>query len=261
MKEKFLEKLCLNQEAPTLKFLSKLIDTYTKKISFNNVFVLLDRSKLLPLDLDSLEEKVLERGNGGYCFENNKVLAAVLTEMGYEVHSQLSRVLYGKTGDSPRTHQVLIVVIDGSEYIVDVGFGPYSPNFPVPLGKREGSHWALEDEHGNIHLSMDKKGEDFVLYQLDRAQYRESDFKLSHFYSSFYPEAKFVTSFVCSIKKEGGFSLINNNIYTRMLNDNREDLEIENSIHLKELLSTEMNIDLSVDESNTLWNTISEFIK
>jgi N-hydroxyarylamine O-acetyltransferase len=84
----------------------------------------------IKLDVDSLVRKLVEERRGGYCYEQNTLFAAVLTELGYTVSRRLGRVRMGDA-DSPRpaTHMVLIV----DDQIVDVGFGSAVPLGPVPF--------------------------------------------------------------------------------------------------------------------------------
>jgi N-hydroxyarylamine O-acetyltransferase len=84
----------------------------------------------IKLDVESLVRKLVDERRGGYCYEQNTLFAAVLTELGYTVSRRLGRVRMGDA-DSPRpaTHMVLIV----DEQIVDVGFGSAVPLGPVPF--------------------------------------------------------------------------------------------------------------------------------
>src|SRR6202035_5683505 len=53
----------------------------------------------VPLDLAALEDKLVARGRGGYCFEHNLVLLAALESLGVdEVVPMLARVRMGPEG-------------------------------------------------------------------------------------------------------------------------------------------------------------------
>jgi N-hydroxyarylamine O-acetyltransferase len=77
--------------------------------------------RTIELDLDSVQDKLVRRPRGGYCFEHNTLFAAVLERLGYAVTRLSARVNPSRPG--PRTHMTLRVVADGSPWLADVGFG------------------------------------------------------------------------------------------------------------------------------------------
>ena len=72
-------------------------------------------------------------GRGGYCFEINTVLAALLRSVGFEVTHHQAVV----GGEGPTNHMVLLVQIGGESWIADAGLGE---GFLDPLPLREGSY-------------------------------------------------------------------------------------------------------------------------
>jgi N-hydroxyarylamine O-acetyltransferase len=85
-----------------------------------------------PLDEAALTERVLS-GRGGYCFELNTVLAALLRAIGFRVthHQAVVR------GEGPTNHMALAVDLDGERWLADAGLGE---GFLDPLPLREGAH-------------------------------------------------------------------------------------------------------------------------
>jgi N-hydroxyarylamine O-acetyltransferase len=77
------------------------------------------------LDLGAVEEKLVAGRRGGYCFEQNALFAAVLTQLDYGVTRLSARVLWGRDDGAiaPRSHMLLKVDLDDGPAIVDVGFG------------------------------------------------------------------------------------------------------------------------------------------
>ena len=72
-------------------------------------------------------------GRGGYCFELNTVLAALLRSVGFEVTHHQAVV----GGEGPTNHMVLLVLLDGQTWIADAGLGE---GFLDPLPLRAGSY-------------------------------------------------------------------------------------------------------------------------
>ncbi len=73
------------------------------------------------------------RGRGGYCFEQNGLLRAVLREIGVRSDGAARRAFSGAAGrrDRMRSHMLLKVEVGGEPYLVDVGFGGQTPTGPL----------------------------------------------------------------------------------------------------------------------------------
>ena len=88
------------------------------------------------LDLSDLEDKIVARGRGGYCFEHNLLLASALESLGgRQVDPMLARVrLDPKGAPSPLNHLLLRVTDrDGRTWLADVGFGGGGLLDPLPF--------------------------------------------------------------------------------------------------------------------------------
>ncbi|CAN5212012.1 arylamine N-acetyltransferase [soil metagenome] len=103
-------------DAGTLRDLHR---AHADTIAFENLDVVLGRP--IELDLDSVQDKLVRRLRGGYCFEHNLLFGAALERLGYAVTRLAARVQ--PAGPGPRTHMLLRVAADGREWLADVGFG------------------------------------------------------------------------------------------------------------------------------------------
>lgn len=81
------------------------------------------------LDLETLYAKVVRDGNGGYCFELNKLFEALLCALGFAARPALCRAVRGREGRMPINHRGIVVELDGQLHFADVGFGG-----PMPAG-------------------------------------------------------------------------------------------------------------------------------
>jgi N-hydroxyarylamine O-acetyltransferase len=110
---------------PTLETLQGLVGAHSAVIAYESIDVLLDRPP--NLDLASLQEKMIARGRGGYCFEQNMLFRGGLRSLGYDVTSLQARVVRGLEIDAPRPmlHMVLRVDLPQGRYLADVGFGTW----------------------------------------------------------------------------------------------------------------------------------------
>ena len=119
--------------APTLPTLEQLHALHPAAIPFENLDPLLDVP--VRLELRNLEQKLLFERRGGYCFEQNLLFKAMLEDLGYEVTGLAARVLWNHPEDAerPLSHMVLLVNVEGTPHIADVGFGSVTLTAPLRL--------------------------------------------------------------------------------------------------------------------------------
>src|SRR5262249_54806420 len=113
----------------------------------------------IKLDVPSLEDKIVRRRRGGYCFEQNTLFAAVLERLGFAVTPLPARLPLGAQSITPRTHMLLRVDVGPRTLIADVGFGACIL-LPIPLAAeqsyahfgwtyalgRDGDAWVLRSK-------------------------------------------------------------------------------------------------------------------
>ncbi len=118
----YLERIGLSaSERPTLHDVHR---AHATSIPFEN----LDPHRGIPVSLaeEDLVRKLVRERRGGYCFEQNLLLASALEHIGLEVEPMLARVRAGAPPGTvrPRSHLVLRVTDgDGRVWHADVGFG------------------------------------------------------------------------------------------------------------------------------------------
>lgn len=119
---------------PTLETLNAIVRAHASTIPFENLDVLLG----LPIDLepDALARKLIDARRGGYCFEQNALLLAVLTGLGFDAHPLSARVRYQRLREftPARTHLFVRVELDES-WLADVGVGSMSPTAALRLAE------------------------------------------------------------------------------------------------------------------------------
>ncbi|MFJ3899622.1 arylamine N-acetyltransferase [Streptomyces sp. NPDC090083] len=109
---------------------------HMRGIPFENLDAL--RRTAPSLELPDLAAKLLRGPRGGYCYEQNTLLAAALRALGFGVTLLTARVMVGtdRIESRPRTHMALLVEVPGEPrpYLADVGFGAIGALLePVPL--------------------------------------------------------------------------------------------------------------------------------
>ena len=98
------------------------------------------------IDVASLQDKLVLRRRGGYCFEQTGLLEATLGALGFALQPLAARVVRGRPATSPggaRAHKLLRVDLADGSYLADIGFGNFTPTAPLAL--------RLEEEQATPH--------------------------------------------------------------------------------------------------------------
>jgi N-hydroxyarylamine O-acetyltransferase len=135
---------------PTLAALRALHRAHVTSIPFENLEIMLGRD--VPLDLASLQDKMVRGRRGGYCFEHNRLFAAALERLGFRFTALIGRVTMGAENKiRPATHALLSVqpADDDRAWLCDVGFGagPLEPlEFTDGASATQGAGWRYRLE-------------------------------------------------------------------------------------------------------------------
>ena len=180
--------------APTLETLQAVHLAHATTIPFENIDSL--RGEPVLLDLASLQRKLVDARRGGYCFEQNLLLAAVLEQLGFTVTRLLARVTWGGARNLPRTHMLLKIDFDDRSFIADCGFGGWGLLTPLALVAEEsqeqfGWRFRLRSEQDVWRLEGWLDGWD-PLYAFTLEPQLPVDFEPANWYVSTHPESRFV---------------------------------------------------------------------
>lgn len=180
---------------PTADTLRALHGAHVAAIPFENVDVLLRRP--IQLDVESLQGKMIRHRRGGYCYERNILLSALLERLGFPVDRLLARVNWGDRA-GPRTHAVLRVRVDGRDWLADTGFGGNGLLEPVPLvdgtESRQGD-WAYRVDAGDLgafRLSTWRPSGWEEMYTVLPDVQHPIDYRVCNHYTSTHPRSPFI---------------------------------------------------------------------
>ena len=178
-----------------------------RSISFENMDVV--QGNPISISPDEVFEKLVTRGRGGYCFEQNTLLKSALVALKFnEPAPLLCRVRWGKAPDqiTPFTHMCLSVDLgEEGTFLADVGFAgtnsmdpiDLSPSCP-PQAKPEGVFRTVSKSNYRYLEVQDRS---------DPSQYRalycwndvtpaeQPDLEQSNWFSFTYPQARFTSQF------------------------------------------------------------------
>ena len=146
--------------APTRDCLAQLILAHAAAIPFENIEVLARR--VPRLDLAGLQDKMIRRRRGGYCFEQNTLFRGVLQAIGFDAQPMEARIRSGVPADvvTARTHLATRVALDGVDRMVDVGCSTVAPLAPLVLASRE-----EQAAHGGVYRFVEV-GDELLLQTL-----------------------------------------------------------------------------------------------
>ena len=229
-------------------FLEKLQRNHILTVPYENLDIL--NGIPISLDAEALFEKIVTNRRGGYCFELNGALTALLRDLGFEVHAYLARFLKNEQEIPVRRHRVVVVLCEGERYVCEVGIGQYAPRVPLRLCE------GLEQSDG--YTSYKFKKEPFlgwVLYEKHGEEWRqyyafteeeqlEKDFIQPSFYCEKHPDSPFHRDVMVAIKTPVGRRAVNGRDYKVFEGDGLAEIE-ENVTdeRLYELLSTYFGIE------------------
>ena len=207
---------------PTLEVLQDLMTAHIRTIPFENLDPILG----VPVDdlsAAALTDKLVHRGRGGYCYEQNGLMGYVLTEIGFRVRRLAGRVIWMLGPDAPlpaQTHTVLAVRFPGAQatYLVDVGFGGQTPTSPIRVeigGIQQTTRepYRLEDRRDGLVLQAEVRGDWQDLYEFSTRTQPQIDLTVGSWYVSTYPKSHFVTGLlVAMVTDDARYNLSGRNL-------------------------------------------------
>ena len=224
----------------TLELLSSIQEACVLNIPYENLSIL--RGESLPTDADALYDKIVTQGRGGYCFELNAFLHAMLAEMGFDTKSCFARFLRGETDIPFRRHRIVIVTLKGEDYMLDIGVGQTAPRFPLKLEEN-----MIQEQNGETYRFKKDSELGWVLWEYHGGEWRryisfttEKQYEIDFFPTSFWcekhPESPFNKAEMIAIKTKNGRKTVNGNEYKIFEGDTCIHCEKMSSERKKEIL-------------------------
>lgn len=232
----------------SLKTLKSLHLLHPQAIPFENLDPFLGHP--VRLDLASLQEKIVARGRGGYCFEHNLIFMHVLKALGFAVSGLAARVLWGQPDEAitARSHMLLRVELDGRTYIADVGFGGLTLTAPLLLRpgleqKTPHETFRMVETGDHFRLQANVGGDWRTVYRFDMQQNYEVDYSVSNHFLSTHPTSHFLSSVIAARALPGRrYALRNNRLSTHHLGGRTEQMEIATAAELADVLEGPLEI-------------------
>jgi len=241
----YFERIGYNGPAePTRAALFAVHRRHLLSIAYENIDVALAR----PVDhsIEAVFEKMVVRGRGGWCYENNGLLGWALDEMGFEVTRLVGGVMREMRGDEAfGNHLVLRVDCDGP-WIADAGLGDAILE-PIPLAegtndhagrsyrleKLDGAEWRFHNRTGAAPPSSD-----LIDAPADEARLKSVGDELQQD-----PESMFRQNLICQLMTEDGAHVLIGRVLTNTGPDGGAKRLLDSEAELLETLKDPLRIN------------------
>ncbi|RBQ20643.1 arylamine N-acetyltransferase [Spongiactinospora rosea] len=213
---------------PSAETLHSLHAAHVRAIPFENIDVVLRQHR--GVELPAIMDKLVRRNRGGYCYEHGLLFAAALEELGFTVRRSFARVQPDRERGS-YIHMLMVVPVDGVEYLADVGFGAWVMH-PTPLIdgaevdqagrrhriRRDNGQWLFEkrtaDGWDALHATLGLPA-------------RQIDYEVFHHYTSTHPRSPFTGQLVVMrLADEVGRRFVGRRLVTEYADGRLETTEI-----------------------------------
>lgn len=245
--------------APTLETLRAITRLHATTIPFENLSVLVEGPP--DLELPALEAKLVDAGRGGYCYEQNGLLAAALVALGFGVQGLSARVRHGVPPDvvTPRSHRLMRVETPEGTAVADVGFGGLTLTAPVML------RWQEEQDTPHERVRLVPAEDDFLLqalvgeawtdvYRFDLAVHLPPDYVQQNWHTATRPNGLFGSNLIAAMPMpEGRYALFNRTLTWRSLAGEKVRTEVRSKAELREVLGELFSIEASAAELDRAW--------
>ena len=234
----------------TLRTLRELHLRHAQSIPFENLNPYLGLA--VPLDPASLEHKLVQQQRGGYCFEQNLLLAEVLRSLGFRVRGLAARVTWNAPEGvvSARTHMLLHLDLAEGPYLADVGFGGMTLTGPLRLAadiEQDTPHepFRLLDEDSQFIMQAKVREGWRSLYRFDLQEQVVADYEVTNWYLANHPQSRFVRNLVAARPMpDRRLALLNNEHAVHHLGGPSERRVLESVAELRDVLESTLQIDL-----------------
>lgn len=240
-KEKYLNRIKYSESLePSLPVLKQLQKHHLLNVPFEN----LDIHNHIPIELsiDKIFDKIVNQNRGGFCYELNGLFYELLIALGFNAKRVSARVYdqnkgYGKEFD----HFAIIVTINNTDYLTDVGFGEFAfEPLELRLGKIQndarGNYQIDKFQDDYFIVNQIKNGKPAPEYIFKNIKREFTEYEEMCKYHQTSPLSHFTTKRLISLPTENGRITISGNSLKIEEFESTRVSEIKNETEFNELL-------------------------
>ncbi|MGS2760813.1 arylamine N-acetyltransferase family protein [Sinomicrobium sp. M5D2P9] len=188
------------------------------------------------LDTENIFQKVIHHKRGGFCYELNELFLQLLLDSGFTARRISARVYDSKKEQfGPEyDHLAVVVDLDGTEYLADVGFGEFAfaPLKMEPDVVQQDVRGAFVIRPGHkdelVVNIKDNAGNEVPKYSFQNISREYSEFSGMCRYHQTSSESPFTRNKLISIPTENGRITLTDNKLTIKENGNTSEVRIIN---------------------------------
>lgn len=210
------------------------------------------------IEINAIFDKLVCRRRGGYCFEQNALLATALRQVGFAVDELAARVWYNTPEGTtpPRTHVFLAVTVDGTRWLADCGLGGSTPaglmkldciGDDQPLLGETRRIVRIEGRLVPTFMHQVRHGDVWTdIYEFTGESMPRTDQAMANWWTSTHPDSKFRKNLIVAVLNRDGtrYALVNKDFTHRRSSEILESIEIANSEQLSDLLRERFALEL-----------------
>ena len=196
-----------------LKTLNALMSHQLQSVPFENTEV--QAGRIPSLVLADIYTKIVTDKRGGYCYEVNGLFAMALSAIGFEWYFIGARPMFYPSR-RPKTHMVIVVILDGESYLCDTGFGGYGLREPLKVvetlaAEQNGDQFRLAFIDEEFVLSSLVNEEWMPQYGFALSQQEWIEFSLANYFNATHPETIFTQKKLAIIQTPTGRKILVDN--------------------------------------------------
>ncbi len=196
-----------------LKTLNALMSHQLQSVPFENTEV--QAGRIPSLVLEDIYAKIVTDKRGGYCYEVNGLFAMALSAIGFEWYFIGARPMFYPSR-RPKTHMVIVVILDGESYLCDTGFGGYGLREPLKVvetlaAEQNGDQFRLAFIDEEFVLSSLVNEEWMPQYGFALSQQEWIEFSLANYFNATHPETIFTQKKLAIIQTPTGRKILVDN--------------------------------------------------
>lgn len=181
-------------------------------VPFENLDV--QAGKIVSLVPEEIVDKIVARRRGGYCYEVNGIFAMALQALGVPYQLVAARPMF-YPARRPRTHMVIVVTLDGVQWLCDLGFGSYGIRAPIRLDLidtelvQDDDVFKLSKPNEREFLVQARVGGEWMnQFGFDLSHQEWIDFMPANYLNSTHPESIFVKTLLLVQHRADGRSIL-----------------------------------------------------
>jgi N-hydroxyarylamine O-acetyltransferase len=242
--------------SPTLKTLQAVHRAQALTVPYEAVDVFAGHT--VSADLAAIQDKIIRRGRGGWCYEQNGLLIWALATIGFDVRRAVAGAYHGSPGpEIMGNHVVGLVTLQDTTWLCDLGLGD-ALRGPIPL--IEGEHrdgpllFRLERLQDGRWRFWNHAAGDPSNFDLDPSPADETLIQRKHDALLADPNCSFRLNFQAMRMAETSSTVIYGRVLRRTSPTRTDKRLIEGVMEMEALLETEFNLkNIAV---SPLWHRI-----